>query len=103
MTVKLETCSGTFVTWAVLLPFKVVPDVVTWGTRIFVYDRALTINESSARIPTYREALVTNALNTNAIGGLASEHSFEEVVRGVEKHSIEAAPRELDEREAVAS
>ncbi len=31
MIAKLETRSGGFVTWAVLLPFETAPDIIYWG------------------------------------------------------------------------
>ena len=73
MIVKLETKHKEFVTWAVLLPFNEIPDVVYWGTRIFVYDLMATEQESAARIPVFKEAFATPAMNFEALAGLPQE------------------------------
>lgn len=56
MKVRLLTAAGEFVHEALILPFLIAPEVILWGSRIFVYRSA--VDKDGMKTWNYHEGLL---------------------------------------------
>lgn len=63
--IKLETSAGELVTYGAIPVFKMLPDVITWGDRVFRLSLAVSASDAAGNlIPVYRECFAVALVET---------------------------------------